>query len=178
MENSELLAEEIEKSRELLKKRFASLEIEAPIVPYPKSKTVEEGKLLRGNMAGTFTKNLLLKDKKHDLYLLSVFEDQDVDLKTLHKRIGAHGRLGFAHPQQMTGILDVLPGSLTPLALINDDKNEVTAVIDASLMKDDQINFHPLINTESVGLHPQDFLKFLRSCGHEPLFVDFDADID
>lgn len=51
-------------ARALLFDRFASLGIAAPTVPYPAHETVEEGKRLRGHMAGTFTKNLLLKDKK------------------------------------------------------------------------------------------------------------------
>jgi hypothetical protein len=45
----------------------------------------------------------------------------------------------------------------------------VTAVIDASLLKAEQVNFHPLINAESTGLSPFDLLAFIRSCGHEPM---------
>ena len=75
--------------------RFAKLGIAAPTVPYPAHQTVEEGKALRGDMAGTFTKNLLLKDKKGRLFLVVAHEDGNVDLKTLHTRIGASGRLGF-----------------------------------------------------------------------------------
>jgi len=154
--------------------RLAELGIVAPIVAYPAHETVEEGKLLRGEMAGTFTKNLLLKDKKGRLFLLSIHEDLALDLKTLHTRIGANGRLGFAPPEKMVELLGVLPGALTPLGLLNDTEGQVTAVIDATLLEADQLNFHPLVQTQSVGLHPDELLRFIRSCGREPLIVDFE----
>lgn len=149
--------------------------IAAPTVPYPVHRTVEEGKLLRGAMAGTFTKNLLLKDKKDRLFLFSIHEDRALDLKTLHTRIGANGRLGFAPGERMVELLGVMPGALTPLGLINDSAGTVTAVVDASLLDAEQVNFHPLINTESTGVHPSELLAFIRSCGREPMLIDFDA---
>lgn len=161
-------------SRARLFDRFANLAIAAPTVPYPAHKTVEEGKALRGQMAGTFTKNLLLKDKKSRHFLLSIHEDRNIDLKTLHKRVGAKGQLGFASGEKVELYLGVVPGALTPLGLINDIEGVVTAVIDASLLNADQLNFHPLINTESTGLRPDDLLTFIRSCGREPMIVDFD----
>lgn len=155
--------------------RFASLGISAPTVPYPAHETVEEGKRLRGEMAGTFTKNLLLKDKKGRLFLFSIHEDRALDLKTLHQRVGANGRLGFAPGERMIELLGVQPGALTPLGLINDSAGAVTAVVDAVLLDTEQVNFHPLVNTESTGLRPADLLAFIRSCGREPMIVDLDA---
>lgn len=165
----------LDASRAQLFNRFAALGIAAPTVPYPAHETVEEGKRLRGNMAGTFTKNLLLRDKKARLYLVSIHEDRELELKTLHTRIRASGRLGFAPAERMMELLGVQPGALTPLALINDTAEAVTAVVDASLLNPDQINFHPLINTESTGLRPVELLTFIRSCGREPILIDFDA---
>ena len=155
--------------------RFAELGIDAATVPYPAHATVEEGKALRGQMAGTFTKNLLLKDKKDRVFLFAIHEDRALDLKTLHTRIGANGRLGFASAERMMELLGVMPGALTPLGLINDDAGTVAAVIDAALMEAGQVNFHPLVNTESIGLKPAGLLAFIRSCGREPMLVDFDA---
>lgn len=157
--------------------RFAELAIDAPTVPYPAHKTVEEGKALRGAMTGTFTKNLLLKDKKSRHFLLSIHEDRNVDLKTLHKRVGARGQLGFASSEKIEEYLGVKPGALTPLGLINDQDCAITAVIDATLLDAEQINFHPLVNTESTGLRPDQLLSFIRSCGREPMIVDFDQAI-
>jgi len=145
--------------RERLLDRLASLGIRPEVVPYPAHSTVEEGKALRGNMAGTFTKNLLLKDKKGKLFLLSIHEDRVIDLPA----------------ERMQELLGVVPGALTPMGLINDGDALITAVIDASLMTSAQLNFHPLANTESIGISPAELVSFIRSCRREPLIVDFDA---
>lgn len=165
---------EIDTSRSRLFDRFADLSIDATTVPYPAHKTVDEGKALRGAMSGTFTKNLLLKDKKSRHFLLSIHEDRIIDLKTLHKRLGAKGQLGFASSDRVESYLGVAPGALTPLGLINDHGGAVTAVIDATLLDAQQLNFHPLVNTESTGLRPDQLLSFIRSCRREPMIVNFD----
>jgi Ala-tRNA(Pro) deacylase len=144
-------------------------------VAYPAHRTVEEGKALRGDMAGQFTKNLLLRDKKGTLYLLVAAEDRPIDLKTLHKRIGALGRLGFAAPDLMLQVLGCQPGSLTPFALINDSAGKVQVVLDARMMEADQLNFHPLVNTRSTGISPHDLVRFVESCGRKPALVDVEA---
>ena len=154
--------------------RFTALGIAVSTVPYPAHETVEEGKALRGTMAGVFTKNLLLKDKKGRLFLLSIHEDRALDLKTLHKRLGAKGQLSFASAERVTEHLGVRPGALTPLGLINDADGAVTAVLDAELLSAAQLNFHPLVNTQSTGLRPDDLIRFIRSFGCEPLIIDFD----
>src|SRR3546814_10314908 len=106
--------------------KLADLGIVAVAVPYPAHSTVEEGKSLRGQMAGTFTKNLLLKDKKDRVFLFAIHEDRTLDLKTLHTQVGASGRLGFVSADRMTDMLGVLPGALTPLGILNDHARTVT----------------------------------------------------
>ncbi len=160
--------------RQRLFNLFATLGIDALVSPYPVHATVEEGKALRGAMAGTFTKNLLLRDKKDRLFLLSIHEDRVLDLKTMHERIGASGRLGFTSAERMRAVLDVEPGALTPLASVNDGEGLVSLVIDASLLTAAQVNFHPLINTESVGLKPAGLLAFVAACDREPIVVNLD----
>ncbi len=147
-----------------------------PAAPYPPHSTVEEGKALRGQMAGTFTKNLLLKDKKGRLFIVVAHEDRAIDLKTLHGRIGASGRVGFASAAQMRSVLGIDPGALTPFAIINDSEGLVTLVIDADLMGAAQLNFHPMVQTESVGLSPADLRAFIESCGRIPHVVNLAAD--
>ena len=129
-------------------------------------------------MQGTFTKNLLLKDKKGRLFLVVAHEDRIVDLKTLHKQIGASGRLGFASPETMREVLRIDPGALTPLALLNDEDGVVTVVIEATLMEAEQLNFHPLINTESTALKPDDLLGFIASCESTPIITDMGIVVD
>ena len=158
--------------REQLFRRFDELGIAAPTVPYPSHRTVEEGKALRGDMLGTFTKNLLLKDKKGRLYLIVAHEDQTIDLKTLHRRIGASRSLRFAPGEQMQDVLGIVPGALTPFALLNDTEGLVTVVVDSRLIDADQLNFHPLANRESTGIRPDDLLCFIASCGREAVVTD------
>lgn len=159
--------------RDRLFGQLASLGIRSEVVPYPAHSTVEEGKALRGNMAGTFTKNLLLKDKKGKLFLLSIHEDRVIDLKSLSSLIGGKGHLSFVPAERMQELLGVVPGALTPMGLINDRDALITAVIDALLMTSAQLNFHPLVNTESMGISPAGLVSFVRSCGREPLIVNF-----
>lgn len=162
-------------ARDRVLRRLGELGIDAPTVPYPAHRTVQEGKELRGAMTGTFTKNLLVRDKKGRLFLFAVLEDRMLDLKKLHTRVGASGHLGLASAERMREVLGVEPGALTPLALINDDEGLVTAVVDASLLQAEQVNFHPLVNTESTGLRPADLIAFIESCGRKVLVVDFDG---
>ena len=159
-------------ARSILLERLAELGIKAPIVAYPAHSTVEEGRQRRGELPGVFTKNLLLKDKKGRLFLVAADEDNDVDLKTLHSRIGARGRLGFASSEQMQAVLGVNPGTLTPLAVINDTDHLVTVVLDETLTETNQVNFHPMIHTESIGLTPDQLRAFLEANSHPPVIAD------
>ncbi len=159
--------------RERLLCRLGELGIAAPTAPYPAHSTVGEGKERRGAMAGTFTKNLLLRDKKDRLFLFTVHEDRALDLRTAHMLVGASGRLSLAPAERMREVLGVDSGALTPLALINDEEGLVTAVVDAALLAVGQVNVHPLVNTESTGLRPADLLAFIESCGREALVVKF-----
>ena len=160
--------------RQRLLERLDELGIGTQIVPYPEHRSVEEGKALRGDhLAGRFTKNLLLQDKKRRLFLIVASEDRAIDLKRLHLQIGASGQLRFAPPATMREVLDVLPGTLTPFALINDLDGAVTVVIDADLLRVDQLNFHPLVHTESLGIAPRELIAFIASCRREPTILDF-----
>ncbi len=154
--------------------RFEALGIDAKIAPYPAHATVEEGKALRGRMSGTFTKNLLLKDRKDRHFLLAIHEDRALNLKAVSALMGGKGHLSFVTGDRMQALLGVQPGTLTPLGLLQDEERVVTVVIDASLMGDARLNFHPLRQTESLGLAPGELVAFVRSCGREPLIVDFD----
>lgn len=165
-------SESAEKLR--LLKYLKELGIEAPIVPYPAHTSVEEGKRLRGSMSGTFTKNLLLQDKKGNLFFVTAFEDTVINLKTFHATVGGHGRVGLARLETMAKILHVGPGTVTPLALMNDTENLVTLVMDAALSDAVQLNFHPMVHTESIGLTPDQFATFVDSCGKTAVVVALD----
>jgi Ala-tRNA(Pro) deacylase len=148
--------------------------IDINLVSYPAHSTVEEGRSFRGAMPWTFTKNLFLKDKKGRLFLVVAEEARSIDLRILHGKIGARGRLGFAPPDAVREVLGVEPGALTPLALINDVSRAATVVLDAKIMNDAQLNLHPLVNTPSIGLSPAQLLIFIAATGHQHIVAELD----
>jgi Ala-tRNA(Pro) deacylase len=157
-------------SRADLMAALARLGIETTTAEHPPLFTVEESRALRGAIAGGHTKNLFLKDKKDAVFLVVAEEDAEVDMKTLHKRIGS-ARLSFGKPDLLLELLGVVPGSVTPFAAINDTAGRVTVILDAGLMRHVQLNFHPLENTATTTIASADLLKFLRHTGHEPRIV-------
>lgn len=145
-----------------------TLNIETTTVEHPPLFTVEDSQLLRGQISGGHTKNLFLKDKKGNFFLVTVSEDSNVDLKTLHKIIGGSSRLSFGKPEKLLEYLGVLPGSVTAFSVINDTDNIVKMIIDAPLMDNDTVNCHPLINTATTNIARDDLIKFLKAVNHEP----------
>ena len=133
--------------------------------------TVAEAQALRGSMPGGHSKNLLLKDRKGRLFLVVADEDARIDLKTLHDKIGASGKVSFASADLLMAHWGVEPGSVTPFGAINDRDGVVTVVLDAAMMQHERLNFHPLINTMTTGISRGDLVRFLQSTGHEPLIV-------
>jgi Ala-tRNA(Pro) deacylase len=145
-------------------------------VEHPPLHTVEEGRALRGAIAGGHTKNLLLKDKKGRLFLVVAEEDRAIDLKTLHARIGAQGRLSFVDAERMLEALGVAPGAVTAFGLLNDAAAQrVTLVLDAGLLAHDMVNCHPLLNTATTTIRRDDLLRFFEATGHRPTILDFGA---
>jgi Ala-tRNA(Pro) deacylase len=130
--------------------------------------TVEEARTLRGKVAGGHTKNLFLRDKKGALFLVVAPEDATIELKSLHRRLGASGRFSFGSAELMRETLGVDPGSVTPFAAINDRAGRVTVVLDAAMMQEPTLNFHPLVNTGTTTISRQGLLKFLEATGHRP----------
>ena len=154
---------------------FAALDrlgIEHTTVRHPPLFTVEQSQALRGQIAGGHTKNLFLKDKKGALYLVTALEDSVIELKSLHRRLGAHGRFSFGAADLMRETLGVEPGAVTPFGAINDRAGRVTVVLDQALMAYDMINAHPLVNTMTTSIARDDLVRFLESTGHPPRIVE------
>jgi len=157
--------------------RLDELGIEATTYRHPPLRTVKESQALRGELPGGHIKNLFLRDKKRDLWLVTVLEDRDVDLKSLRHRIGARGNLSFGAAELLDEALGVQPGAVTPLALINDPDCRVTFVLDKALLAQDPVNAHPLTNEATTAISPSDLIRFVEACGHEAQILDFDEDI-
>lgn len=137
--------------------------------------TVAQSEGVKDHMPGGHTKNLFLKDKKGALILISALAETRIALKHLHKALGC-GRLSFGSAALLEETLGVTPGSVTAFALINDRQGRVRFIIDAALIAHDPINFHPLENTATTAISPDDFMIFARACGHEPEVFDFSED--
>lgn len=135
-------------------------------VQHPPLFTVEESQFLRGQIAGGHTKNLFLKDKRGALFLVTTLEEAEVDLKSLHRRLGASGRFSFGSAEQMRATLGVEPGSVTPFGALNDTDARVTVVLDAAMMAHQTLNFHPLVNTMTTSIGRDDLVRFLAATGH------------
>jgi len=144
------------------------LGIAHPTVAHPPLFTVEQSQALRGSIPGGHTKNLFLKDKKGALYLVTALEDARIDLKSLHRRLGAGGRFSFGAADLLRETLGVEPGAVTPFGALNDAAGRVAIVLDAALMTYDIINAHPLVNTMTTSIGRDGLLGFLRATGHEP----------
>jgi Ala-tRNA(Pro) deacylase len=147
-----------------------SLGIVYRTVTHPPLFTVADSQKLRGTIPGAHTKNLLLRDK-HDTVVLAVaLEDAIIDLKGLHRRLGA-ARFSFASAALMRALIGVEPGAVTPFAAINDAAGRVSVVLDAAMMVEPILNYHPLVNTMTTALSGGDLVRFLEATGHRPRIV-------
>jgi Ala-tRNA(Pro) deacylase len=154
--------------------RLEQLGIVQRTVEHPAVFTVEEAKALRGDLPGHHVKNLFLRNKKEEMWLVVALEDRAIDLKRLGEVLGA-GRLSFGSPERLARYLGVEPGSVTPFAVINDSEHKVTLVLDRGLQTDGAINAHPLTNAMTSAISLADLLRFFEATGHAPRWLDFTA---
>jgi len=150
---------------------LAALSIKTSTVEHPPLYRVEDSQALRGDIPGGHTKNLFVKDKKGRLFLLVLGEETVVDLKRVHEKIGAQGRVSFGSAELLEEAWGVAPGAATPFGAINDKAGRVSVVLDEAMLRHERLNFHPLVNTRTTGLSSADLVRFLRATGHEPLIV-------
>jgi Ala-tRNA(Pro) deacylase len=152
--------------------RLDQLGIAHRTVEHPPVFTVEEAKALRGNLPGHHIKNLFLRNKKEEMWLVVALEDRAIDLKRLGEVLGA-GRLSFGSADRLKRTLGVEPGSVTPLSLVNDEARAVQLVVDRDVADGGPVNAHPLVNTMTTALAPSDLLRFFDATGHTPRWLDF-----
>jgi Ala-tRNA(Pro) deacylase len=152
--------------------RLEQLGIAQRSVEHPAVFTVEQAKALRGDLPGHHIKNLFLRNKKEEMWLVVALEDRAIDLKRLGEALGA-GRLSFGSAERLKRHLGVEPGSVTPLALINDASRSVQLALDRGLIGSEPVNVHPLVNTMTTALAAPDLLRFFAATGHQPRWLDF-----
>jgi Ala-tRNA(Pro) deacylase len=154
--------------------RLDALGLEHRTVGHAPVFTVEQAKAHRGVLPGHHIKNLFLRNKKEEMWLVVALEDRAIDLKWLGEAIGA-GRLSFGSPERLRRHLGVEPGSVTPFALINDTGHQVKLVLDRGLEDGGPINAHPLTNTMTTALSLGHLLRFFAATGHVARWLDFPA---
>ncbi|MER9969597.1 prolyl-tRNA synthetase associated domain-containing protein [Mesorhizobium sp. M0060] len=154
---------------------LAELGIEVSTRRHPPLFTVADSQALRGEIAGGHTKNLFLKDKKDNFFLVSVGEEAIVDFKQIHHLIGAAGRVSFGRPEMLMELLGIVPGAVTVFGLINDTEQRVKVVLDEDLMSHAVVNAHPLTNEATTSIAAADLVKFVEATGHDAVILKVSA---
>src|ERR1700749_1168120 len=126
--------------------RLAELGLSHDTVEHAPVFTVEEAKAHRGVLPGHHIKNLFLRNKKEEMWLVVALEDRAIDLKRLGEGVGA-GRVSVGSADRLNRHPAVEPGSVPPLALVNDSRRGVRLALDRALGDGSPVNVHPLVNT-------------------------------
>ena len=140
---------------ELLKKKY-----EIKIHQHDALFTVEDSKKLRGEIDGAHSKNLFLKNKKNEFFLISCEEADKIDLKKISKSLKL-GNVSFAKEPYLEKYLRIKPGSVSPFALLNDNGFFVNFYLEKNLYESKFLNFHPLINTFTITIETNKFIEFM-----------------
>ena len=148
--------------------KLKALGIETRTVEHAPAFTVEDAKAHRGDLPGGHCKNLFLRNKKKNSYLLVLLEDSDVDLKAFGPMIGAQGRLTFGSPDRLMELLGVTPGSVTPFAVMNDPERRVRVFLQDAMLAHSPLNFHPLRNDRTTAITPEDLIAFIEAVHRRP----------
>lgn len=135
--------------------------------------TIEQCHEIEKLLGADICKNLFLTNRQQSaFYLLLMPGDKPFKTKLLSKQINT-ARLSFASPEHMERLLDITPGSVSVLGLMNDKDNLVNLVIDSDLMKNEFIGCHPCINSSSLKLRTEDIIKkFLPAVNHTYTVVE------
>ena len=155
---------------EFLMQKLNELNIPYKKFEHPPLFTVSDAKEHQDQMYGMHVKNLFLRDKKKENFLLVAEQDTEINLKSLHEKIESD-RLSFGSTDRLWQFLGVRPGAVSPLALINDKSNDVTLIFDDKLQADHSIYFHPLVNDITLGVKLPHLLSFFAFTNHKMKFV-------
>ena len=138
--------------------------------------TVDDASQHTNHIHGIQIKNLFVYDKKKTMWVVTVPHNIRPDLKKLRLALGAKGNLSFCNPDRLWENLGVKPGSVTPLSVINDTKNCITAVLDITCTNDSIVCPHPLSNDATLTMRGDDLVSFMQACNHDPIILNFKAD--
>lgn len=150
-----------------------SLQIPYRRADHARAATMEICREIETVLGCPICKNLLLTNRQQtDFYLLLMEGEKVFKTKYLSKALGC-ARLSFAGDEQMEQLLDITPGSLSILGLMNDSEKKVRLVIDKPVLEHTEIGFHPCLNTSTLAVSMKDFReKLIPALGHEPTVVE------
>ena len=142
-------------------------------VDHDAAMTMEACEAIDRILDATICKNLFLCNRQQtDFYLLMLPDDKVFKTKFLSAALGV-SRLSFADEKYMLEFLDITPGSVSVMGLMNDKGGKVKLVIDNEVIKGEYIGCHPCINTSSIRFKTSDFIeKIIPALNHEPVFID------
>ena len=130
---------------------------------HPAVYTVEEADRHHEGIEGIHSKNLFFKDRKKNLILIVTLSDKPIKIKEVEKKIDTKG-LTFGKPELLAEVLGVIPGAVTPLAVINAKNHDLRVILDEEMMEHELLNFHPIVNTATTTITSKDLLKFMEHC--------------
>lgn len=147
-------------------------------VDHEHADTIEVCHEIESTLGAKICKNLFLTNRQQtEFYLLLMPGDKPFKTKLLSKQIGT-ARLSFASSEHMQELLDITPGSVSVLGLMNDG-GRVHLVIDSDLLKDEFIGCHPCINTSTLRIRTSDIIeKLLPAVGHEYAVVELPWEVE
>lgn len=139
---------------------------EHPAVP-----TIEDVVKYKKGINSTFCKNLFFRNHKGNKHYLVILEHlQQLDIKDLEKRL-RQGKISLASPRRLEKYLGLTGGSVSPFGLINDSTNHVHLFIDENLQRAEKVSFHPNLNTASLVMRWEEFIRFLDFTGNSYEFL-------
>lgn len=155
------------------------LNIEYFRVDHDHADTIEQCESVENVLGCKICKNLLLTNRQQTaIYLLAMPGEKPFKTKVLSKQIGS-ARLSFASEEQMLRCLDITPGSVSVLGLMNDKNNEVRLLIDKDVLKEEYFGCHPCINTSSLKIRTEDIInKIIPETGHTIEYVELPWEIE
>ena len=139
---------------------------------HPAVYTVEDVMRLVPDLPGARTKNLFICDNKGKRHFLVITDHQKrLDLKALAAVLGTR-KVRFASPRRLKEYLGITPGSVSLIAIANDDNKAVEVIIDRDLWDSDSFRFHPLVNTSTLVMTKPNVKRLLVATGHRANIVD------
>lgn len=148
------------------------LDIEYLEYTHPPVYTVEQANEHWKDLKGIHCKNLFLRDRRgRQHYLVIIESTKQIDIKELNAKLGE--RLSFASPERLMKYLGIEPGSVSPFGLINDQGHHVIVVLDSDVGNAEMVNFHPNVNTITIGLSQADFQKYLQAMTNPVVEIRF-----